>query len=244
MRGREFFYDQNQSSLPGGIPPVAHPILFRTTGTRANQPLRLGLEQFRPARQQQHGDAKPARDSFGSAHQQDRGGSGGGRKSQPGVVLGRHPGRLGHEHLRPARQRHHDVKPSAGVDQHGGSARHQPDSGHRGRPALQPGAVLERHGGRLGQQLLRPARKWCHGAKSRAGVGQHRGSARQQNGGDHRCGLCPQPRSLFGWHFGRLGQQRLRPTRQQQHGAKPRAGFGQHGGPARQQNGGGHRGGA
>ena len=75
---------------------------------------------------------------------------------QPGAVLGRHRGRLGRQRLRPARRQHHD----AAAPRAGGGKQASGVSALFGKTVValcgglrsQAGAVLGRHGGRLGLQ--------------------------------------------------------------------------------------------
>jgi hypothetical protein len=111
----------------------------------------------------------------------------------------------------------HDASPGAGGGQHGGGclgALRQDGGGGRGGSRPQPGPVLRRHRGRLGQQLTRPAWRQHPDGPIRAGGGQHgrgRFGPRRKDSGGGGGGRFPQPGPVFGRHRGRLGRQLLRP---------------------------------
>ena len=101
----------------------------------------------------------------------------------------------GYNSLRPARRQHHDAAQSAGGGEHGFRRLRtlwQDGGGHLGGWLPQPGAVLGRHRGRLGQQPLRPARRQHHDESSGAGGREHGCGclrALRQDRGGHRRGL-------------------------------------------------------
>ncbi len=115
---------------------------------------------------------------------------------QLGVVFGWHRGRMGIQRLWPARRQYRDAAQRADGGQHGFGrlgALWQDGGGHRCRLSTQPGTVLGRLRGRLGQQLQRPARRQHLDTAQRAGGREHgfrRLRAFWQDGHCYRrCGL-------------------------------------------------------